>query len=159
MKNPIDRRFLIPAAAAMALAIATPPAARAQSGEATKPTVKTNTPVALRTLRWKHRVLIVYAPATEKAKADQARKLWAGAEAGLKERDMVFIDFADIRSQPAIAKRLNLREGQFALALIGKDGNVAFRSGDPVGPENIFAQIDGMPMRRDEMKARGETKR
>ncbi len=103
-------------------------------------------------------MLVVYQPASQSGKRELHRKLWdsPSVRAGERERELVRIEFTDFKAQPEIARRLELREGQFALALIGKDGNVAFRTGEPVDPTSIFAQIDGMPMRREEMKARGQ---
>jgi hypothetical protein len=42
--------------------------------------------------------------------------------------------------------------GHFAVLLVGKDGGVKFRSERPVRAEELFALIDTMPMRREEMK-------
>ncbi len=40
----------------------------------------------------------------------------------------------------------------FLLLLIGKDGGVKLKSTTPVSPNDLFALIDGMPMRRAEMR-------
>ena len=39
--------------------------------------------------------------------------------------------------------------------LVGKDGTVKHRSGEPVEPDELYALIDEMPMRRREMRERG----
>jgi len=41
------------------------------------------------------------------------------------------------------------------VVLVGKDGTVAHRSGEPVEPEYLYALIDEMPIRRREMRERG----
>ena len=45
--------------------------------------------------------------------------------------------------------------GRFAAVLVGKDGTVKHRSGEPVEPEYLYALIDQMFMRRREMRERG----
>lgn len=42
--------------------------------------------------------------------------------------------------------------GGFTVRLVGKDGGVKFSSASPVRAEELFALIDTMPMRRQEMK-------
>jgi hypothetical protein len=40
----------------------------------------------------------------------------------------------------------------FCVTLIGKDGQEKFKSDRPVDPEALFSLVDGMPMRRHEMR-------
>lgn len=117
-----------------------------------------NGPVSLASFRDRNRVFVVYLPAADAAKAKRFRELWTGAgtSAGIRDRDGVLVEFAELGAQPDVAQRLELREGQFTFALFGKDGHVAYRTNEPVEPGAVFAQIDAMPMRREEMKARGQ---
>lgn len=46
-------------------------------------------------------------------------------------------------------------EDDFAVLLVGKDGGVKRRANDPVNLNELFAQIDRLPMRRAEMEERG----
>ena len=48
----------------------------------------------------------------------------------------------------ALRIRLQLPTKRFAVVLIGKDGHVALRSGEPVLAETLQGRIDAMPMRR-----------
>lgn len=48
----------------------------------------------------------------------------------------------------------NLGKG-FRVELIGLDGGVKYRSTSAVSPEELWALIDGMPMRRAELKNQG----
>jgi hypothetical protein len=43
----------------------------------------------------------------------------------------------------------------FGLELIGLDGGVKYRSASAVSPDKLWVLIDGMPMRRAELKNQG----
>jgi hypothetical protein len=49
---------------------------------------------------------------------------------------------------------VGLPSARFGVALVGKDGSVALRQGQPITTRTLFAAIDAMPMRREEMRAR-----
>jgi hypothetical protein len=51
--------------------------------------------------------------------------------------------------------RYGVEPGRFAAVLVGKDGTVKHHFNEPVGPEDLYALIDQMPMRRREMRERG----
>ena len=102
------------------------------------------------------------------ALAEQRDELLKHASA-LTERDMVaFVILpgheieavhgpAPTRSDVDAFVRRNPSSGlrdasRFAVALIGKDGGVKFRAERPVRAQELFALIDAMPMRRQEMK-------
>ncbi len=58
---------------------------------------------------------------------------------------------AKIEIDSRTAKKYQLREGDFEVILIGKDGGVKLRENSFVEQEKIFALIDTMPMRQAEM--------
>ena len=118
--------------------------------------------------RWKHRLLLVFTPDLE---AEQARTLEAALEqAGCEvaDRDLVVgwlsaadgNRLADEALDAAFAARLRARLGvgvrQFAVFLVGKDGGVKARYGAAPALETVFGLIDGMPMRRTEMRERAD---
>jgi hypothetical protein len=86
------------------------------------------------------RVLIVSAPSP----ADEAYRTQAAlllpAWAGLLERDL------------AIKTRFNTPA--FSVVLIGKDGGEKLRRSTPLSPDELFALVDAMPMRRAERRER-----
>jgi hypothetical protein len=41
---------------------------------------------------------------------------------------------------------------RFQVFLIGKDGHTAISSNKPISADRLFAQVDAMPMRQDEMR-------
>lgn len=44
----------------------------------------------------------------------------------------------------------------FEILLIGLDGGIKLRQNDPIQNAKLFAIIDGMPMRRTELRSRGK---
>ncbi len=105
-------------------------------------------------LRWKRRVVVIYAPAgTEKQLAEQ-QQLFDAHASGLSERDVTRILLRKSADHGKIAPRFKLSGKKFAVLLLGKDGGEKFRSSEVVPPETLFRLIDSMPMRREEMRQR-----
>lgn len=104
---------------------------------------------------WKSRVLVIAAPEAGDARVQAQREALASARAGLSERDLVVVEaIGPGRQAAALRQRLGLSEGAFRAVLLGKDGGPKLSSGEPIPLQNLFATIDAMPMRRDEMKRR-----
>jgi hypothetical protein len=112
-------------------------------------------PRTLSDYRDKNRVLLIFAPSTVDARYKKQSDLIKGQEAGLKERDMVRINIFEKPGSP-LRKRYGVKNGDFQVILVGKDGHTAYRTDQPVAPSNIFQRIDRMPMRREEMRQRGQ---
>ncbi|WP_341988172.1 DUF4174 domain-containing protein [Azorhizobium sp. AG788] len=105
-------------------------------------------------LRWKARPLVLFAPAADDPRlSDQLGQLKAAA-AGLKDRDMVVLTV--LAPQDPLRARLKAPQDGFLMVLVGKDGHIAQRWTTPQTPGSIFALIDRMPMRRDEMRRDGQ---
>lgn len=103
-------------------------------------------------LRWKSRVLVVVAPAGDSA-AEQQRAIYQAATAGMSERAIVLeeaVGESDRARQ--IRSRLSADGKRFQVFLIGKDGHTALSSNKPLSADDLFARVDAMPMRRDEMR-------
>ena len=90
--------------------------------------------------QWKHRVLIIDTPSIQSAPYLQQISAFDAAAAGLKERDLQVITQT---SAPA-----------FRVRLVGKDGGVKLDRDTPMTTDALFALIDAMPMRQDEMSNR-----
>ncbi len=99
----------------------------------------------LEAYRWRARpVLVVAAPGD--ARADAQKGLMEAARAELAARDVVVIE-----ADPSTP--LGRRFGPaFSVVLVGKDGGEKARWREPVDPQAIAREIDGMPMRREEMR-------
>ena len=80
---------------------------------------------------------------------NQQVKLLDSANAGVKERDM---EIVVVKADNKLYQQYRVPTNQFCLILIGKDGGEKFRSYSIVTPEQLFVLIDGMPMRKSEMK-------
>jgi len=86
------------------------------------------------------RRLVIAAPASDSpAYRDQAALLLP-AWPGLVERDFVV--------------ETRFGAAAFSVVLIGKDGGEKLRRDRPVPPEELFALVDAMPMRREEIRRR-----
>lgn len=114
--------------------------------------------------QWKQRPLLLFAPSSSHA------ALWVQLEAieqdssAFRERDMLLIVVLEKgRSRAgnqmladadaaALRKDYDVKAGDFALRLVGKDGTVKRATSDPVPVATLYEQIDGMPMRQREMR-------
>jgi hypothetical protein len=110
----------------------------------------------LRASRWQKRLLLLYAPtATDPALREQ-RQLLAPARPGLAARDVLVRELVGSELTAADARylmqQLGVAPGGFGVVLIGKDGGVKKRATQPLTPAHLFATIDAMPMRQQEMR-------
>ena len=120
--------------------------------------------------RWNARPLLIFAPTANDDRYRRQLKLLEASRAGMEERDMVLL--AILGDDPKVGVLLGAPEAlnahdlrnrfqipaeQFTTILVGKDGGSKARYADPVEPATIFQLIDGMPMRRREMRERGQS--
>lgn len=124
----------------------------------------TGSAAAMTGYRWKKRPLVVFAPSADAAAAQRA--IVAADRAGFTERDMVIVYVigasvtSDLGGGPgldagAIRARYGVAAKDFRALLIGKDGGVKLSSPSPLSAATLFREIDGMPMRQQEMQRRG----
>ncbi len=100
---------------------------------------------ALDAYRWRARPVVVVASESDPRAKAQAGLL-AAARAALLERDVVVIEAAP---ETPLGRRFG---PGFAVVLVGKDGGEKARWREPVDPQAITREIDGMPMRQQEMR-------
>jgi hypothetical protein len=115
--------------------------------------------------RWLFRPVVVSVPSDRDAPLARQREAFTASFEGLGERHIVLIEIvgegvttvigpeckwtaADLRAHFGVAA------DRFSALLVGKDGGVKLRSDEPVSPEELFALIDAMPMRQQEMHRR-----
>jgi len=113
---------------------------------------------------WKNRLMIIFAPALQDWRLIDQRELNVHAIEGLKDRDMVIFAVAgenrinaELGPAPeiggaALRQRFGVADDDFAIILVGKDGTEKYRAAEPVDLAVIFDIVDGMPMRRREMR-------
>lgn len=114
--------------------------------------------------RWKNRVILVFDDYQTSEKGAQQLLEFMGQAAGIVDRDLIVlkVDQYSIKDamtdeyifseSTAIRSAYKVPSDEFAILLVGKDGGVKLRSDKMVSSEEIFALIDGMPMRQSEMR-------
>lgn len=95
--------------------------------------------------QWKNRLVILVGDESDSKLKKQKAFLTKSAR-GLNERDILII-----QADEAAREELNLKPSFSGLLLMGKDGGVKLKSSFIVEPEELFALIDRMPMRRAEI--------
>jgi len=121
----------------------------------------------LKPYQWHRRLLVVFAPSETEPRLVGQRDDMRRHAAGYLDRDLtVFFVVGEgpVQAFPvqpvdfderALRARFDVAPEAFRIFLLGKDGGVKVSSGEVVGACRLFGIIDGMPMRRDEMKTRG----
>lgn len=116
---------------------------------------------------WDFRPVLVFEVGSDDERANKQLAMLQADQPGLDERQITLIrvpadDTANITQDgraivevsPAdLRQHFNVGDG-FAFLLVGKDTGVKLRSLDPVSLDVLFATIDMMPMRRNEMRRR-----
>jgi hypothetical protein len=113
--------------------------------------------------RWKKRPLVVFAGTGADERLSAQKNAVTANRGGFAERDMVVIWVVgdrvstDLGPAPgltaaALRSRYGVDAKSFRSLLIGKDGGVKISSANPITAGTLFATIDAMPMRRDEMR-------
>jgi len=111
--------------------------------------------VNLDDMRWQLRGLVVFGQGANDPLFLEQMDLINRRMDELVERDVIVITDTD----PDVLSdlRRKLRPRAFMLALIGKDGNVAFRKPSPWNIREITRSIDKMPLRQQEIDNRRGT--
>ena len=114
--------------------------------------------------RWENRLILVVTSSEGSRMLRKQLQLLDEDIVGLKERKLLLIHVSEPESKillpepksiafsQAILKRFKSSDEPFTFLLIGLDGGVKLRRNEAVSREYLYALIDGMPMRRAEMK-------
>jgi len=97
------------------------------------------------------RVLCIYTISADNPAYVEQLRLLAADGPGLKERDIVIEKFI-FNGQTVAGFRKRLVKVDFAIILTGKDGGEKYRSSKVLTLQKLYAIVDGMPMRREEMR-------
>ena len=112
---------------------------------------------------WEKRPLLLFARSQNDTRLQQTVQALSQRQCDLEDRDMIIGIIVEqgqsrLNNQPITTSRATeLRDryqidpGQFSVILIGKDGGEKERIHTVPDLDSIFALIDGMPMRQDEM--------
>lgn len=113
--------------------------------------------------KWEKRILLIFS-AEESAIQKEQLEVFQRHQEGLKERDLVIfeikeanVDHPDGRQYGAEAadklrNQYKIPKDQFSVILIGKDGSEKLRQNEVLSAEKLFAVIDSMPMRKQEIR-------
>lgn len=127
--------------------------------------VAADAPFRLSQLQWKHRVLLVFAPTAETPAFRRQMEEWKDAAGEMADRDLLLIPLVAGRSsmaagreirvedQTRLRRELGVAADTLTVIVVGRDGGVKLRQTGPVTRETVFALIDSMPMRREEMRS------
>ncbi|MEL6257005.1 MAG: DUF4174 domain-containing protein [Bacteroidota bacterium] len=114
--------------------------------------------------RWENRLVILLTPSEESNILKKQLLVLKEDIHGLKERKIVLIHSSETESKIMLPepKPIQLSESErnrfkstgkpFTFILIGLDGGIKLRRHEVVSREYLYALIDGMPMRRTEMR-------
>lgn len=101
-----------------------------------------------------YRLLLVFTPDAENEDLQRMEQEIRAKEQELGDRDMRVVRVTGEQDHP-LRERYRVPVEEFRLLLIGKDGGVKRSETDAIALEEVFAQVDSMPMRRREMRERG----
>jgi hypothetical protein len=110
--------------------------------------------------RWKDRILLLFAPSELQIEYQQQLAGLQKDTIGLADRKLIIYSiFSQSENQQlettavaGLQKHYNPEKHSFKILLIGKDGGVKAQQNHPISREELFALIDGMPMRRAEIR-------
>ena len=101
------------------------------------------------------RVLVVFAADEGDPQLTRQKDLLLGARHGVAERDLVVIEAIGSSSEAdRLRRKLGVPNSEFRAVLVGKDGSAKLTDTAAIAPDRLFATIDAMPMRRQEMRQR-----
>lgn len=119
---------------------------------------------ALASLRWQYRPLLVFTPSEADARLSRQTTILAADPDGLTERKLavlivepgrVFTTFgapAPAAQARTLRRRYRVPDASFRVILVGLDGGEKLSLDDPITLDNLYGVIDGMPMRRRELR-------
>ncbi len=122
-----------------------------------------NRKLDLKAYQWENRLLLFFAPTPEDETYQKQQGALEGHAKKMEDRDILtFTLFEDAPSYAGsvevakseanlIRQDFQIKSGEFTLLLIGKDSQVKINSQNVVPANDIFALIDSMPMRQQEV--------
>ena len=125
---------------------------------------------SLNDYRWKSRLLLVFTPSPDDSLFNQQYCLLQEAKADLAERKLQLLlltpqatttelPFLSAPANKEYYQQFQVPANAFTVILIGLDGGEKRRITNQVfQPQDLFATIDGMPMRRQEVQRKNRLK-
>lgn len=118
--------------------------------------------------RWRNRVLILIDVSVDTEALQSQLQAFTADKEALEDRDLIIFlvsenvvynsnDKPSEMNAARLRKNLGIQHDFRGTVLIGKDGGVKMKKEFQVDPETIFTLIDGMPMRRAEIRKSGKS--
>ena len=98
------------------------------------------------------RELLIFGEADKSAMVSKQLQLLHKDMEGLKERSIKIIV---VKNESDLYKKYQIKQDSFTIILIGKDNSEKYRSNTIIEIAQLFAIIDAMPMRKEEIKKKG----
>jgi hypothetical protein len=114
--------------------------------------------------QWKTRLLFIFAPNHNHPFFDSLHKSLLAQKSEVADRDLVIFEILesgpsslntkdlDCQTAQSLRKKFDILKGRFVVILVGKDGGIKLNRQDLTQLEDVFALIDAMPMRQEEMR-------
>lgn len=115
--------------------------------------------------QWNRRLFLIFAPSEEHEGFKRMRAQTKNANFTRRDLDLVTVTGDTVRDNGEVIAAPTARElrrvygvpaGALAVRLVGKDGAVKLARAGAVRMDEVYALIDSMPMRQEEMRRRGQ---
>ena len=122
----------------------------------------------LKDYQWKNRILVLFDEEIDTPPLQSQLKAFAVDQEALTDRNLIIFLITEngvyddggesvALNAERLRNNLGIEKDFTGTVLIGKDGGVKLKKEFHVDPETIFTLIDGMPMRRSEMRKSGKS--
>jgi Domain of unknown function (DUF4174) len=99
-----------------------------------------------------YRRILIFAPDSANVSLKTQNQIFKKSDSGCVERNIIVETHIFKPKSRKIFDKYQISPQDFTVILIGKDGFVKLRSKEIVSAERIYALVDAMPMRKDEMR-------
>ncbi|UCE54829.1 MAG: DUF4174 domain-containing protein [Desulfobacterales bacterium] len=122
----------------------------------------------LNQFKWKNRLLFIFAPQNSDPFFSALQNEISTQRGEVLDRDLVVFKIFETgpsfknttqighTTAEVIRKQFDVPPGRFTVILVGKDGGVKLTRNAMVKLKDIFALIDSMPMRQEEMRRKAK---
>ena len=126
--------------------------------------------IDLSQFKWKNRLLLIFAPNDNHPLFAALHESLSAQKPEVADRDLIVFEVLESgqsrmnmehlepQSTDFLRKRFDVHQRQFTVILVGKDGGVKLNRQDKIDLQDIFALIDAMPMRQEEMRQKKKAK-
>jgi len=95
------------------------------------------------------RLLFIFGKGENEILVQQQVRLLDSVREEIKERSLAI---TVVPESSALIGKYQVKRGEFVVILVGKDGTEKYRTNNLLQPARLFAIIDAMPMRKEEIR-------